>query len=539
MALCPRGPNKGPHTHLTLPVAQALVSEGGATSTEQQRRARALAQQAGCEARISFELLAQISMSGQGEVELCTLNPLLSEQEAGQVVHRAIAVMLVINRCAHTARALTLARKLQSTLGSLRAGRLSDPEALATASNAQVLADQLAQVLGTERAHVRGTGANFCLDPRLLTFEFSSGVVLRPQQVELLAKLAATATSGRSVCHQMLMGEGKTTVISPLLALLLADGNQLIMQIVPAPLLRFSLDVMRGVFRCGPLHKSIYTFSFNRRSQVTPQLLHKALVVQDERGVMVSTPAAVKAYMLKLLELLHLLDTGQYPRNLKGFTRHIRRIGQMFGLKQQETSKGGLDKPALHEQAERAVQLLQIWRGAVAVIDEVDIVLHPLKSELNWPLGDRHSLDFAPMRWELPWYLISAILRVQSEAASTTNSATAAPAAEGVSVGAGFSSKESALIVRLRQAIVLGQEQKVMQMVPHLVLLNEMFYHEHIKPILAEWLLLWLRRQGLRDITDEQVVARIEPCSHQVIILESSGEPPVLTIGLLELLPLV
>jgi hypothetical protein len=28
-------------------------------------------------------------------------------------------------------------------------------------------------------------------------------------------------------------------------------------------------------------------------------------------------------------------------------------------------------------------------------------VLHPLKSELNWPLGDKHALDFAPKRWEL------------------------------------------------------------------------------------------------------------------------------------------
>lgn len=54
----------------------------------------------------------------------------------------------------------------------------------------------------------------------------------------------------------------------------------------------------------------------------------------------------------------------------------------------------------LRFQADRAVQLMSIWRGAVAVIDEVDIVLHPLKSELNWPLGDRYPLDFAPSRLE-------------------------------------------------------------------------------------------------------------------------------------------
>ena len=47
-------------------------------------------------------------------------------------------------------------------------------------------------------------------------------------------------------------------------------------------------------------------------------------------------------------------------------------------------------------------------------------MLHPLKSELNWPLGDRHALDFAPVRWELPWYLLSAVLRVQEEASGVT-----------------------------------------------------------------------------------------------------------------------
>ena len=84
-------------------------------------------------------------------------------------------------------------------------------------------------------------GAKPTLDPRFLVFEFCAGIVLRPQQVELVGKLVAGARANQSVCHQMLMGEGKTTVISPLLALLLADGSQLVMQVVPAPLLRFAL----------------------------------------------------------------------------------------------------------------------------------------------------------------------------------------------------------------------------------------------------------------------------------------------------------
>ena len=49
-------------------------------------------------------------------------------------------------------------------------------------------------------------------------------------------------------------------------------------------------------------------------------------------------------------------------------------------------------------------------RSPLCTHAKVDVVLHPLRSELNWPLGDRHALDFAPLRWELPAYLLDAVL---------------------------------------------------------------------------------------------------------------------------------
>ena len=181
----------------------------------------------------------------------------------------ATAVLLTVCRAAHLARARGVARALAAALSRLKAVRAKQMgpnagDAMAdahTAGGARVLAEQLASLLATGFAHVEPLGPSeaaalpalgvglgggaapptHCLDPRLLCFEFSMGLVLRPQQVQLLRKLVPGARAGRSLCHQMLMGEGKTTVISPLLALLLADGSQLLMQIVPAPLLAFSL----------------------------------------------------------------------------------------------------------------------------------------------------------------------------------------------------------------------------------------------------------------------------------------------------------
>ena len=48
-------------------------------------------------------------------------------------------------------------------------------------------------------------------------------------------------------------------------------------------------------------------------------------------------------------------------------------------------------------------------------MDEVDVILHPLKSELNWPLGAKEPLDFTRsrsgngLRWGIPSHLLDAI----------------------------------------------------------------------------------------------------------------------------------
>ncbi len=47
-----------------------------------------------------------------------------------------------------------------------------------------------------------------------------------------------SVTSGEPLVKQMLMGGGKTTVVGPLLALMLADGERLVVQTMPPALVR-------------------------------------------------------------------------------------------------------------------------------------------------------------------------------------------------------------------------------------------------------------------------------------------------------------
>jgi hypothetical protein len=67
---------------------------------------------------------------------------------------------------------------------------------------------------------------------------------------------------------------------------------------------------------------------------------------------------------------------------------------------------------ALRQQARLCRRVLGLFHGGVLVLDEVDLILHPLRSELNWPLGGKVPLDFtterqAPgMRWVLPFHAL-------------------------------------------------------------------------------------------------------------------------------------
>ena len=66
------------------------------------------------------------------------------------------------------------------------------------------------------------------------------------------------------------------------------------------------------------------------------------------------------------------------------------------------------------ETADAIAKIMNLWsereRG-VLLLDEVDMLLHPLRSELNFPIGEKFPLTPNPSRWDLPIYLLDIILK--------------------------------------------------------------------------------------------------------------------------------
>lgn len=53
----------------------------------------------------------------------------------------------------------------------------------------------------------------------------------------------------------------------------------------------------------------------------------------------------------------------------------------------------------MEQEVAELARVLGLFRKGVLIMDEVDLILHPLKSELNFPVGAKHDLDFNPLRW--------------------------------------------------------------------------------------------------------------------------------------------
>ena len=66
-----------------------VAAEGGSAAAETDKRARSLAMHAGFEPLISLELLGELLMSSDGEAELRRINPLLTAEEAYDVLQQA------------------------------------------------------------------------------------------------------------------------------------------------------------------------------------------------------------------------------------------------------------------------------------------------------------------------------------------------------------------------------------------------------------------------------------------------------------------
>jgi hypothetical protein len=107
-------------------------------------------------------------------------------------------------------------------------------------------------------------------------------------------------------------------------------------------------------------------------------------------------------------------------------------------------------------------------------------------SQLNFPVGRWTELDASPSRWDLPLFLFSLVLPT-SRAAWRTMSETMNVAAD-----IALSARGADVLARAKEALARGHAHCFLQSSPHLVLVQPSYYEGTLKPLVAEWAALWL-----------------------------------------------
>ena len=477
-----------------------------ATADYRRRLAFLMSRHHGQEAKVGFELLITSLMSTEGDADLKRVNPFLSKMHLTTIKHLTVSLMLTVNRLGQTARSIIAARVLAGALkkkqAALEGGKAMPEEqndflSRKIALSAQALTAQLTakRFFLTRLQSSPGAPGGVEFDPRLLIFEFIHNVLLRKAQVQLIRQFQAAIKSGASRCHQMIMGAGKTTVIGPMLVMLLEDEKGLITQVCPGPLLDFSRDVMRSRFS-AVITKPVYTFTFDRFMQPSYEILRNLLKAKATGGVVMSSPTSIKAFALKFVECIATLEQEERGAandkafDDRGFLQRAKdTMASLF--RKDEKSEREVLMGEMKFQAKVCHQVLTLFQQGTAILDEVDLLLHPLKSELNWPLGPKKPLDFSTskkgngLRWKIPFHLLDAMFYTQTGKMTVD-----------------FKQSREAFVIlnKLTAVVKAGCDQKLLQRSPHLAIVDKKYYARHMKPLLARWLLVWLSSKQITGV---------------------------------------
>eukprot|EP00435_Cladocopium_sp_Y103_P040164 s652_g10.t2 len=420
---------------------------------------------------------------------IAAVNKVVNKGTAAAVGRGVLGLMLHVNRVAQAQLVLGCVQDLRGAVKRTKSKGIDE----VACKELQTLAGRVAMFLGCLRNYTTSSPE---ISPAFLLFEYVTGFMVRKQQVDLIRRFAEEAFAGRSLVAQMIMGAGKTTCIAPMLTLLLGNNGRLVLNIVPRALLAQTRNVMRTMFG-QILAKRVVTLEFSRMmGQDDPfdvKLVKMQLFdAQRDAAVVCTTPAAIKSMFLRHLELLqlnHILSS-----TMEGYKTQMKKATDSVS---QTRIKKRMDDVNKDVNGNRVMAgfigdvLGMLRNNSCALIDEVDLVLHPLKSELNFPIGSFEMYDLGCERWHLAVHLLDALfLNDEGHAAAgifypDIRNCTG-------KVGSAAAERISQLEIEIPDIMKKGYDLLTLQKQPHLVLLSRAWYDKNLLRPLADWLACWI-----------------------------------------------
>lgn len=226
--------------------------------------------------------------------------------------------------------------------------------------------------LKSELSNIGHTNWNVDNHPEWLLFELENNILIRPQQIDI-ARLMIQPVGNSNEVMQLNMGEGKTSVIAPIVAASLADSKKLVRIFVLRALSAQMFELLAQKLG-GLLNRRIFYLPFSRNIKLDREKLNMIEELFQEcletGGILLTQPEHVLSFELM-----------GYERMLAGDT-------------------------AVGEECLR----IQSWLQWVTrdVLDESDELLS-VKFELIYTIGNQMDIEFAPERWKVATKILSSV----------------------------------------------------------------------------------------------------------------------------------
>lgn len=189
--------------------------------------------------------------------------------------------------------------------------------------------------------------------PEMLVFEEALGIILRQDQVENIDKLIQEGGPNRVL--EMVVGAGKTFVLSPLIAKHNADGKQLSIMMMPEELFpSMSQEIEESL--SGTFRTFVQGFNFDRSQTLTLDRLKWVRRQLNDtivnKKVLMITPRSIQSLYLMAIETLY-----QFEKEINPVERQTR-----------------------FKEINEYKEILKLFKEKGNVlVDEIDLVLHPLR----------------------------------------------------------------------------------------------------------------------------------------------------------------
>ena len=142
----------------------------------------------------------------------------------------------------------------------------------------------------------------------------------------------------------------------------------------------------------------MFQYRCKRQGGDLDALARKVEVAARRRGLLITAPESVKATLLRAGECC-----------IRGGAADAMSASRQVNVSVSDPMPGALLKGAT--QYQRLAKILRCWHNGAMLADEVDVLMSPMRSELNFPLGKDKLLHLGRTRWRIAMAILDHALK--------------------------------------------------------------------------------------------------------------------------------